>query len=80
MDGALVARAAMPEAKAALREATDVAIARGVFGVPTLAVGDELFFGVDGLAFVPALLDGTDPVPTDLESRWSGLQASASRL
>ena len=29
---------------------TDEAIARGVFGVPTLAVGDELFWGVDATA------------------------------
>ncbi len=77
---AIVARAGSPEVKAALREATDAAIARGVFGVPTLAVNEELFFGVDGLAFVPAFLDGKDPVPSDLATRWSGLRASASRL
>jgi 2-hydroxychromene-2-carboxylate isomerase len=40
-------RIADPEIKAALRRNTDEAIARGVFGVPTLAVGDELFWGVD---------------------------------
>ena len=28
-----------------LRRNTDEAIARGVFGVPTLAIGDELFWG-----------------------------------
>ncbi|HEX6794625.1 MAG TPA: 2-hydroxychromene-2-carboxylate isomerase [Casimicrobiaceae bacterium] len=33
--------------KEALRTETDKAIARGVFGVPTLAVGNELFWGVD---------------------------------
>jgi len=36
-----------PEVKAALRRNTDEAIARGVFGVPTLAIGDELFWGAD---------------------------------
>ena len=30
-----------------LRRETDAAIARGVFGVPTLALGNELFWGVD---------------------------------
>ena len=35
------------EVKEALRRETDQAIARGVFGVPTLAVGSELFWGVD---------------------------------
>jgi 2-hydroxychromene-2-carboxylate isomerase len=37
------------EIKQALREATDEAVARGVFGVPTVAVGDELFWGDDRL-------------------------------
>jgi 2-hydroxychromene-2-carboxylate isomerase len=41
------ARIADPEVKAALKRNTDEAIARGVFGVPTLAVGGELFWGVD---------------------------------
>jgi 2-hydroxychromene-2-carboxylate isomerase len=39
-----------PEVKAALRRNTDEAIARGVFGVPTLAIGDELFWGADATA------------------------------
>jgi 2-hydroxychromene-2-carboxylate isomerase len=38
---------ASQEVKQALRRNTEEAIARGVFGVPTLAVGDELFWGVD---------------------------------
>ncbi len=33
--------------KGALRRETEAAIARGVFGVPTIAVGNELFWGVD---------------------------------
>ena len=36
-----------PEVKDALRRETDEAIARGVFGVPTIAVGNELFWGAD---------------------------------
>ena len=38
-----------PEVKMALREETDAAIAMGVFGVPTVVVGDELFWGDDRL-------------------------------
>jgi 2-hydroxychromene-2-carboxylate isomerase len=38
-----------PEVKLALRRATEDAHARGVFGVPTVAVGDELFWGDDRL-------------------------------
>jgi 2-hydroxychromene-2-carboxylate isomerase len=41
------ARIAAPEVKEALRRNTDEAIARGVFGVPTLALGGELFWGLD---------------------------------
>ena len=40
-------RIAAPEVKDALRRYTDEAIARGVFGVPTLAIGEELFWGAD---------------------------------
>ncbi len=38
-----------PQIKQALRAATDEAHARGVIGVPTLAVGGELFWGDDRL-------------------------------
>jgi 2-hydroxychromene-2-carboxylate isomerase len=41
------ARIADSDVKNALRDETDEAIARGVFGVPTIAVGGELFWGVD---------------------------------
>lgn len=36
-----------PEIKAALKQATDDAIARGVFGVPSMAVEGEIFWGHD---------------------------------
>jgi 2-hydroxychromene-2-carboxylate isomerase len=45
-----------PEIKQALREATDAAHRLGVFGVPTLAVGDELFWGDDRLPDAAARL------------------------
>ena len=41
------ARVASQEVKDELRRNTDEAISRGVFGVPTLAIGNELFWGVD---------------------------------
>lgn len=40
------------DTKAALRATTEEAVARGVFGAPTLFVGDEMFFGQDRLDFV----------------------------
>ena len=43
----LEARIAAPEVKAALRANTEAAIARGVYGVPSFAIGDETFWGDD---------------------------------
>ena len=40
------------QVKAALKQATEDAVARGVFGAPTCFVGDEMFFGQDRLDFV----------------------------
>ncbi|HEY5046293.1 MAG TPA: DsbA family protein [Solirubrobacteraceae bacterium] len=45
-----------PEVKLALRAATDRAHELGVFGVPTVAVGNELFWGDDRLANAAAAL------------------------
>jgi 2-hydroxychromene-2-carboxylate isomerase len=50
----LAARIATPEIKARLRAATDAAIARGVTGVPTVAVGDALYWGDDRLEVAAA--------------------------
>jgi 2-hydroxychromene-2-carboxylate isomerase len=43
-------RIAAKEVKDELRRNTDEAIARGVFGVPTLAIGGEIFWGTDATA------------------------------
>jgi 2-hydroxychromene-2-carboxylate isomerase len=51
---------ASDEVKAQLRHFTEQAIARGVFGVPTLAVDDKLFWGLDALPMLAAYLQG-DP-------------------
>ena len=48
-----------PEVKAALRVATEDAHARGVIGVPTLAVGERLFWGDDRLDEATAALGTT---------------------
>ena len=41
-----------PVVKDALKQNTTEAVARGVFGAPTMFVGSEMFFGQDRLAFV----------------------------
>ncbi len=45
-----------PEIKLALRAATDAAHERGVFGVPTIAIDEELFWGDDRLEDAAAAL------------------------
>ena len=47
--------------KAALREATEAAHERGVFGVPTVAVGEELFWGDDRLEDAAACVLSVGP-------------------
>jgi 2-hydroxychromene-2-carboxylate isomerase len=48
------------EVKQALKDATDAAITRGVFGVPTFEVDGRLFWGVDAIPMLVAYLKG-DP-------------------
>jgi 2-hydroxychromene-2-carboxylate isomerase len=54
----VLALTADAEVKAALRATTEEAVARGVFGAPTMFVGDAMFFGQDRLDFVRAALTG----------------------
>jgi 2-hydroxychromene-2-carboxylate isomerase len=63
LDGdALMNRASEPTAKSRLRAETEQAIERGVFGIPTMIVADELFWGVDQLEYLELHLDGRDPL------------------
>jgi len=66
-------RATTPEIKERLRQQTDDAIARGVFGVPCFEVpgagGEpgEIFWGYDDLPYLEPFLAGDDPLaPQDL--------------
>lgn len=53
LDGeALIAATQDPDVKAELVTNTEAAVARGVFGIPTFFVGDEMFFGKDRLGQV----------------------------
>ena len=52
----LVSRIDDPALDRALDQATAEAAARGVFGAPTMYVGDEMFFGNDRFDFVRASL------------------------
>jgi 2-hydroxychromene-2-carboxylate isomerase len=79
-DGAaLVARAQTAEVKTQLKAETDRAIADGAFGVPTLIVRGELFWGYDSFGHIERRLRGEDPIEgLDLD-QWRDLPASATR-
>ncbi len=63
LDGkALVARAEEPRSKERLREETEAAVGRGIFGIPTMIVQDELFWGLDPFPYMELLLEGKDPL------------------
>jgi len=80
LDGEAIERAASePDAKVRLRAQTDEALAAGVFGVPTVVVDGELYWGVDALELLDTFLGQREPVPAELVARWETLPASATR-
>lgn len=80
LDGsARVAATRTPEVKGALRSSMEAAIGRGVFGVPTLIVEEELVFGNDRWDDVIGILDGSDPLDPVAVARHIGRPAGSTR-
>jgi 2-hydroxychromene-2-carboxylate isomerase len=77
---ALLAEARSPALKAKLRAETDGALARGVFGVPTLIVDGELFWGLDAFDHVARRLEGRDVLVEGEVERWRDLPVAAQRV
>jgi 2-hydroxychromene-2-carboxylate isomerase len=76
----LLAQAGTPEIKSRLRANTDDAIAEGVFGVPSMIVGEELFWGYDDFPHLERCLAGNDPLDPAAWQRWSRpVRASSMR-
>jgi 2-hydroxychromene-2-carboxylate isomerase len=75
----VAAATADAQVKASLRANTEDALARGVFGVPTLAIGDQLFWGNDATPMIETWLD--DPACFDNETyrRIENLPSGVSR-
>ena len=67
------------EIKDALRRNTEQAAARGVFGVPTFEIDDELFWGADSIEFVAAFLADPSVLRNDEVRRLDGLPVAAAR-
>jgi 2-hydroxychromene-2-carboxylate isomerase len=76
----LVAQAQTPEIKSQLRVQTDEAIAKGVFGVPSMLVGEELFWGYDDFPYLELFLAGKDPLSATEWQKWNRpVRASSMR-
>jgi len=78
-DPGAVERIDSPAIKQALADATAAAIAAGVFGVPTLAIDDELFWGLDALPMAEAYLADPALFGTGEYARLDTIAASARR-
>lgn len=80
LDGpAALARASTPEVKAQLQRATTDAIARGVFGVPTVVVEGQTFWGTDSLPSLEAFLLGADPITPEIRALVKTVPAGIER-
>jgi 2-hydroxychromene-2-carboxylate isomerase len=71
---------ASDEVKNELKANTDDAIARGLFGVPTLAVDEKRFWGVDSLPMLRAYLEGDAWIGGDEWNAVTQLPAAVGRV
>ena len=67
------------QVKTELRQNTEIAIARSVFGVPTFDIDGELFWGVDATEMVQDFIQNPDLFKSDEMQRVSNLPTGISR-
>ena len=79
MDEDTLRQATTDEAKHRLKDYTSEAIEAGVFGVPSVRVEKEVFWGLDSFAHLERYLSGSDPLDQDALDRWESLPASVVR-
>ena len=79
MDEDTLKRAGTEEAKKILRDNTQQAIDEGVFGVPSITIDDEVFWGYDSFAHLSRYLEGNDPLDNGKIEKWLSLPVGASR-
>ena len=70
---------AAPEVKDALKKNTEAAARAGVFGVPTIEVDGELFWGADSMEFLRAFLADPTTLRNAEMRRLDGLPVAAAR-
>jgi 2-hydroxychromene-2-carboxylate isomerase len=75
----VAAAIAHDDVKTALRANTEAALAAGVFGVPTLGIGGELFWGHDATPMIEDWLDAPDRFSKGEYGRLSSLPRAMER-
>ena len=81
LDGdALVLETQDPVIKEKLRRQTEEAVEQGVFGIPTMIVRDELFFGYDDFPYMEMVLAGTDPLSAETLEKWRSAKVTPSSV
>jgi 2-hydroxychromene-2-carboxylate isomerase len=70
---------ATPEVKGTLKKNTEAAAQAGVFGVPTIEVDGELFWGADSMEFLRAFLADSATLNSAEMQRLDGLPVAAAR-
>ncbi|MDD9992671.1 MAG: 2-hydroxychromene-2-carboxylate isomerase [Rhodospirillales bacterium] len=68
-----------PHVKEALRRGTERAAERGVFGIPTFVIGDEIFWGLDTTDLVRDYLNDPNMLKTGEYARISDLPVAQAR-
>ena len=74
-----VDQARLAETRDILRQNTQEAAQRGVFGVPSFVVDGEVFWGADAIDFLKAFLDDRSVVRNEEMRRVDGLPVAAAR-
>lgn len=62
-----------------LRHNTDAAIARDVFGVPSMMYNNELFWGYDDFPYLELVVKGEDPLAENYLEPWLKVKSTVQR-
>ena len=75
----MIEEAGSDSVKLRLREQTDAAVNQRVFGVPTVVVDQQLFWGYDDFPYLDAYLSGGDSPDESEIAAWERVQPSSVR-
>ena len=76
---AVIQSAESVETKTILKQNTDTAIRRGIFGVPSFWAGEELYWGYDSIANLEYHLQGKAQMDFEMFQRWQSLKSEMKK-